>query len=190
MWSELGYQKRDILVTRVTEARDDQTKAKQQFTSTLDQLKALTNFDGGKLEEEYKKMKASYDTCVTRADTLNKKVASVDKVAKDMFDEWTKELDQYSDANLRANSEQKLNASKARYDKLHTAMVTSVAKMQPVLNRFHDVVLTLNDSLNSAAINSMQGTTVEVGGDVQNLIKDMNTSIDEANAFIDSMNKS
>jgi hypothetical protein len=188
-WQKLGYEKRDILVDRVADERDDQTKAKEQFKSTLDQLKELTNFNGGDLEAEYKKLKSSYDQCQSRATAVSDKIASVDKVANAMFDEWTKELDEYQDANLRAASEQKLNDSKARYAQLLTAMRSSESKMKPVLGAFHDRVLTLNDNLNAAAISSIQATSAQISTDVQNLIQDMDASINEANAFIDNMKK-
>lgn len=190
VWQELGYEKRDILVSRVEEARDDQGKAKEQFKTTLEQLQAITNFNGGDLEAEYKKLSSSYDACQERATAVSKKITSVDKVANDMFAEWTQELDQYHDPNLRAASEQKLNDSKARYQQLLAAMRNSESKMQPVLGAFHDEVLTLKHDLNAAAISSLQATSAGISNDVQNLIKDMDASINEANAFIDNMKKS
>ena len=113
-WSELGYEKRDILVSRVEDARDDQNKAKVQFKSTLDQFKELTGFNGGDLESEYTKLKSSYEKCQDRAAAVSKQIQSVDKVATAMFDEWNTELADYHDASLRASSEQKLNDSKAK----------------------------------------------------------------------------
>jgi hypothetical protein len=190
VWQKLGYEKRDILVSRVEEARDDQGEAKKQFQTTLQQLQALTNFNGGDLEAEYKKLSSSYDACQDRATAVSKKITSVDKVANDMFAEWTAELDQYHDASLRAASEQKLNDSKARYQQLLAAMRNSETKMKPVLNAFHDEVLTLKHDLNAAAISSLQATSAGISNDVQNLIKDMDSSINEANAFIDNMKKS
>jgi chromosome segregation ATPase len=190
VWQKLGYEKRDILVSRVEEARDDQTKAKEQFKSTLDQFKELTNFDGGKLEEEYRKLKSSYDECVDRAKAVSSKITSVDKVASAMFDEWNTELSQYHDDSLRAASQQKLDDSRARYAQLLAAMRNSESKMQPVLDAFQDRVHFLRDNLNAAAISSLQNTSAGISTDVQNLIKDMDASINEANAFIDNMKKS
>jgi hypothetical protein len=187
--SKLGYEKRDILVSRVEEARDDQTKAKEQFKSTLDQFKELTNFNGGDLEAEYKKLKSSYESCQSRAEAVSKKITSVDKVANAMFEEWTKELDDYHDANLRAASEQKLNDSKARYAQLLAIMRNSESKMKPVLDAFQDRVHFLRDNLNAAAISSLSNTSAGINTDVQNLIQDMDKSINEANAFIDNMKK-
>ncbi len=66
VWQKLGYEKRDILVSRVKGARDDQQDAKQQFQTTLEQFQALTNFKGGDLESEYKKLNSQYDSCESR----------------------------------------------------------------------------------------------------------------------------
>jgi hypothetical protein len=190
MWQELGYEKRDILVSRVNDAKVGQTEAKQQFTTTLDQFKALTNFNGGDLEAEYKKLDASYEKCKTRAADVSKEITKVDKVAGDMFVEWEKELNEYHDDSLRASSAQKLQESKARYSELLAAMRKSEAKMQPVLDKFSDVVLELKHDLNAAAISSLQKQSVDIDTSVQSLIEDMNKSIDEANAFTENLKKS
>lgn len=47
---QVGVHKRDIMVDRVEEATEAQQDAQQQFTSALDALKALNQFDGGELE--------------------------------------------------------------------------------------------------------------------------------------------
>ncbi len=41
-WKKLGYEKRDILVSRVKDARNDQQAAKEQFQTTLQRFRAVT----------------------------------------------------------------------------------------------------------------------------------------------------
>lgn len=189
IWEKLGYEKRDILVDRVETARDDQTKAKEQFKTTLEQFKELTGFNGGDLEAEYTKLKASYDKCQARAQAVSDEINKVDKVANDMFNEWATNLDQYHDQNLRAASEQKLNETRAKYAQLLAAMQNSEKKMQAVLGVFQDKVHFLNDNLNAAAISSLSGENAKIDTDVDSLIQDMDASINEANEFIDNMKK-
>jgi len=188
-WEKLGYEKRDILVSRVKAARDDQTEAKEQFKTTLEQFQAVTNFNGGDLEAEYKKLSAAYDSCQSRAESVSKRVNSVDKVANDMFAEWEKELGEYTDPNLKRSSEEKLNATKARYAQLYAAMRKSEQKMQPVLAAFKDQVLFLKHNLNAEAIASLHTTAAGIDSDVSQLIKDMESSINEANSFIGQLEK-
>ena len=186
-WNKLGYEKRDILVSRVEKAKDSQEAAKEQFKTTMEKFQELTNFQGGELEAKYKKLSSEYDACEKRAGTVTERIKSVDSVATDMFKEWKQELAEYQDPKLKAASEQKLNDSEAKYAQLIAAMHKSEAKMQPVLKAFHDQVLFLKHNLNASAIASLQTTAQGIDQDVQALIKDMEASINEANSFISQM---
>jgi hypothetical protein len=186
-WEKLGWAKRDILVDRVKEARDDQNAAKEQFKTTLEQFQQITGFQGGDLEAKYKKLNSAYESSQSSADAVSKRIKSVDTVANDMFNEWKEELKQYDNPKLRESSEQKLNDTKQRYAQLIAAMRKSEASMSPVLKAFHDQVLYLKHNLNAAAIASLQTTASEIDADVQKLIKDMEASIAEANSFISQM---
>jgi chromosome segregation ATPase len=187
VWQKLGYEKRDILVSRVQAGRDAQDDAKKQFTTTLQEFEATTNFNGGDLEAEYNKLNSAYESCKSRADAVSAKINSIDKVAHDMFAEWEGELSQYQDENLRNSSAQKLADTKARYAQLITIMRKSESSMTPVLGAFHDQVLYLKHNLNAAAIASLQSTAQGINTDVQKLIDDMNASIKEADSFIGQM---
>jgi hypothetical protein len=186
-WNKFGYAKRDILVSRVEDAKKAQETAKEQFKTTLQRFQELTNFQGGELEAKYKKLDSEYQRCADRAATVSTRIKSVDTVAGDMFREWKSELAEYQNAELRRTSEQKLKDSRARYDQLIAAMRRSEAKMDPVLKAFHDQVLFLKHNLNAAAISSLQSTAAGIDADVQALIKEMGTSINEANQFISQM---
>jgi hypothetical protein len=187
LWSKLGYEKRDILVSRIKEASEDQDAAKKQFQTTMQRFQEVTHFNGGDLEAEYNKLNASYESCESRAQAVSKKIASVEKVAADMFDEWNSELSQYSDPKLRASSEQQLTETKEKYAKLIVVMKQAEKRMQPVLTAFHDQVLYLKHHLNAAAIASLKDTSAGIESDVSQLIKEMDASINEANAFISQM---
>src|SRR3954463_15307866 len=71
-WEKMGWAKRDILVDRVKDARDDQDAAKKQFKTTLERFQDVTNFQGGDLEAKYKKLKSEYDACAGRVDDVKK----------------------------------------------------------------------------------------------------------------------
>jgi hypothetical protein len=188
-WEKLGWAKRDILVDRVEDARDEQEAAKEQFKTTLERFQEVTNFDGGDLEAKYKKLSSEYEDCKERAEAVNDEIESVETVANDMFAEWKEELKQYSNEDLRKSSETKLNDTKARYNELITVMKDAASKMQPVLTAFNDQVLFLKHNLNAQAISSLQTTAANIQSDVNKLIADMERSIQEANQFIDEMNK-
>ena len=186
-WEKLGWAKRDILVDRVKDAKEDQEAAKKQFQTALEQFQALTGFQGGELETKYKKLDKEYQACESRAAAVHKQVASVDSVAQDLFAEWQKELGQYEDPKLKSASEEKLRETRSRYGQMLAAMRNAESKMDPVLKKFKEQVLFLKHNLNAQAISSLQTQVTGIQGDVDKLIKDMDASIQEANAFISQM---
>jgi len=186
-WEKLGWAKRDILVDRVKDTKEDQQAAKKQFQSALEQFQSVTNFQGGDLEAKYKKLNKEYEGCESRAADVRKRIASVDQVAQDLFAEWQKELGEYSEPKLRQSSEQKLRETKDRYAQMYALMKTAESKMDPVLKAFKSQVLYLKHNLNAAAIASLQTQVGDIQGDVGKLIADMDASIQEADAFISQM---
>ncbi len=186
-WSKLGYEKRDILVGKVEDARKEQEGAKEEFKTTLDRFTEVTHYEGGELEAKYKKLSSAYDDCESRAKGVHKSIADVESVAGDLFGEWEKEIGEYDSAELKKSSEQKLQETKDRYRTLVTAMKKSESRMQPVLTAFKDQVLFLKHNLNASALASLQETAAGIDADVTQLVKDMEASIDEANAFVEQM---
>jgi hypothetical protein len=185
----LGKHKRDLLVERVTEARDSQEQAKEQFKTALEAFSDVMGFSGGDLKTKYEKLKSQLDASEAKASAVNDRVASVEKVAKALFDEWESELGQYADDDLRLSSEVRLRETQMRYAQLLRAMRRAQQKMDPVLAAFRDRVLYLKHNLNAEAVASLQRTAVELDADVARLIAEMEASIREAGRFIDAMGK-
>lgn len=186
-WEALGVPKRDIMVDRVQDARDDQEAAKEQFASALEKFSAMFEFEGGELEAKYKSLKAELDESESRASAVTGRIDSVESVSEALFSEWATELEQYTNKDLRAASEKQMKSTRAKYDQMIAAMRKAESKMQPVLSAFRDQVLFLKHNLNARAIASIEGTAGELETDVARLIAEMEASIKEADAFIESM---
>lgn len=188
---QFGYAKREQLVDHVKDARDEQQDAKKQFASALDEFLAVTGAGANpsvkELEAKYKSLKDKYDSCREQAGDVKDQIEETDRVATALFKEWNAELAQYNNASMRSASERQLNDTKAQYQKLYTVMSEAASKMDPVLSSFADQVLFLKHNLNARAIASLQDTATQVQSDVKRLIREMETSIAEANTFIDQM---
>lgn len=185
----MGYEKREILVDRVESARDEQQDAKQQFTSALEDFKAVVDFEGGDLEAMYKQLDKGYKRSKGAAEGVSDKIDAVERVAEALFEEWEDELNQYSSESLRAASAKQLDQTQARYEQLVGAMRRAEATIPPVLTAMKDQVLFLKHNLNAQAVASIQGTAEGIQKDIQSLINEMQKSIDEADAFIEQMGK-
>jgi septal ring factor EnvC (AmiA/AmiB activator) len=186
---KLGYHKREMLVDRVQEARDAQEEAKQQFQSALEEFTAVTKFQGGDLEKTYNKLKDQLGRSESKAQAVSKRINDVESVGEALFKEWESELDQYSSPDLRRLSEDKLRQTRLRYARLLGAMRSAEMKIDPVLTAFRDQVLFLKHNLNAQALASLQNELASIETDVAGLIREMEASIAEANAFIKAMNR-
>jgi septal ring factor EnvC (AmiA/AmiB activator) len=184
-----GYHKRDLLVSSVQDARDAQQDAKEQFKSALEKFSEVVDFRGGKLEEKYKQLKTELEKSESKAKAVKKHISDVENVAKALLDEWKSELEQYTNENLRRASEQKLVQTQQRYSQLIGAMKRADSKVGPVLLVFRDQVLFLKHNLNAQAIASLHDELASVEADITSLIKEMEASIAEADAFIKAMAK-
>jgi hypothetical protein len=186
---KFGYQKRDLLVSRIEDARDAQTDAKTEFVDALDAFDAVVQFDGGDLEDTYYSLKKTYEICEKRATDVRKRIDSVQNVAEDLFEEWEAELAQYNSISLRRASEDTLRKTERRYAGLISRMRAAEEKMPPVLTAFNDQVLFLKHNLNAKAIASLDGELEKVSREVNLLIQEMQLAIDDANAFIEELDQ-
>lgn len=186
---KLGYHKRDLMVSDVKKARDAQQDAKEQFKSALDRFTKTLNIQGGELQDKYDALNEEYQQSEKRAQAVRDRIASVENVSDALFDEWTAELKQYSNATLRQKSQKQLTQTRSQYAQLIKAMKRAEAKMDPVLAKLKDHVLFLKHNLNAQAIASLKSELTTVEGNIDSLIKDLNASIQEADSFIASMEK-
>lgn len=182
-----GVEKRDMLVERVDDVRDEQGETRTEFADALEQFRSVVTIDGGELEEKYDRLNRANNRINAQANDLRGRIKDVDNVAKALFREWENELDDYSDASLRRTSAEQLRVTEARYADLLDSMNRAASRMDPVLEIFDDQVLFLKHNLNARAISSLETERDEIEMRVNRLIREMDAAIAEADAFIATM---
>ncbi len=186
---KIGIPKRDLVKKRIYATQDSQEATKKQFQSALERFRKVTSFDGGSLEAQYAELKASLEMSENQAHDLRSRIAAVQDVSLALFSEWEGELNQYSSATLRRNSEEKLRISRMRYDDMIQAMRRAEEKLEPALQPLRDNVLYLKHNLNSRAISGLSGELRAIEGRVEGLITALQVSIDESHRFIDQLDR-
>lgn len=189
-WEKVGVHKRDILVDRIEDTAEAQESTKTAFKSAYEELATLIQIDDKGLEDQYKRIANAYERSEDSSEKLKNHIASVDKVANALFQEWEQELGQYTNTQLRQASAVNLSKTKQRYATLYKAMQDSYQTIPPVLNVLRDNMLYLKHNLNANAISSLQGEVESVRGKVDILIKEMESSITESQQFIEQMKQS
>ena len=184
---QVGVHKRDIMVDRVEDAKLSQQEAQQEFTSALDALSALTQFDGGELEAVYNQINDKYEASEDAAQEVSDRIAAIEDVSAALFSEWEQELDLYTNASLRRSSEQKLRETRTSYNTMIKAMQRAEQRMTPVLNALRDNTLFLKHNLNASAIGSLQGEFGSLEKEIEQAIKQMNQAITESDKFLNKL---
>jgi hypothetical protein len=181
---KLGKEKRDILVSRIQDGKQAQEDAAKQFKTALEAFQEVTKFDGGDLEKLYKKLNKQLEEVDGRARKVHDRVGSIDKVAGDLFREWSGEIDKMSRGRLQDESRTLLRDAERRHSALMRQMRGSEEKMTPVVQAFRDQVLFLKHNLNARAITSLKKTVLEIDDDVKALVLDIEKSAQEADKTI------
>jgi len=181
---KMGIHKRDILVDRVEDARDAQAEAQVQFKDALEQFGSVVTIENTDLKEAYDRLNAEFEDSEAAAEDVSDRIDKVEAVAEDLFEEWEKELDLYSNQELKRTSSNKLKDTKSRYREMLASMHRGEKSMDPVLNTFRDNVLFLKHNLNAQAIGSLRSEFSSLKGEIGDLINRMNDAINSSNQFI------
>jgi SMC interacting uncharacterized protein involved in chromosome segregation len=184
---KVGVHKRDIMVDRVESAQEAQTDAKEQFESALAEFRSIVQIKDQDLAQRYDRLNDEYEDSKAAAKAVTDRIDAVEDVSEALFDEWEDEIELYSSENLKRQSATKLSQTRRQYQGLIRAMRSAEARMEPVLQAFQDQVLFLKHNLNARAIDSLQGELGSIETDVAQLIREMERSIAESEAFISSL---
>ena len=184
----LGKEKRDILVSRILDAKKDQQQAKQQLQTTMESFQQLTGFKGGSLEKAYKRLNSDYEKADDQAKKLHDRIDSIDKVSQDLFKEWQGEISEMDNRKLKTQSSAMLRDARIRQASYLKAMRKTEDQMTPVLHAFRDPVLFLKHNLNARAIGSLKNTSASIQDDVAVVLASIDGSMKEADNLIASLN--
>jgi DNA repair exonuclease SbcCD ATPase subunit len=187
---KIGLEKRDMLVKRVKNAKEAQQEAQEQFRDALEEFQSVVAHDGGELEKRYEQLRREYEASAEKADEVRDRISGIKKVSDKLFREWDRELEEYTDSDMRRISRQQLVQTRERSAELIATMERAASRMDPVLTKLKERVLFLKHNLNAQALGSLAQTSEALEADVSTLIGEMETSIAEADAFIAEMQPS
>ena len=187
LWEQFGYEKRDLLVSQVTDAREQQEDTREQFSSALEEFRATFDSEENQLSKAYDALQSNYDDCQSEAVSLREEIAKVKDISTDLFKEWDGEIEEQTNASFKASMAKQKEATVVSYNAMVAKMDEAAATMDPVLQAFNERLLFLKSSMNAQALATLQENADELVGDIEGLISEMNKSIAEADAFIDEM---
>ena len=112
---KFGVHKRDLLVERVEEGKEQQAAAQQQFQTTFERFKEVSGVEVGEIETVYNGLSRELERCESEAEQVSSRIRGIEAVANDLFREWEGEIEQLSSASLREQSRASLDDSQKTY---------------------------------------------------------------------------
>ena len=119
LWEQFGYEKRDLLVSQVTDAREQQEETREQFSSALEEFRATFDTEENQLSKAYDALQGNYDDCQSEAESLREEIAAVKEMAGDLFTEWDGEIEEQTNASFKASMTQQKAATVQSLSLIH-----------------------------------------------------------------------
>ncbi|NLH17514.1 MAG: DUF2959 domain-containing protein [Phycisphaerae bacterium] len=183
----MGTPKRQLMVSRVQDTRDSMKETKKTFASAMQQFGSVYKEGGSKLENKYAILKKEYENCNSRASELRSQIANVKSIGQVLFQEWQKELDQFTNEQMRKLSEVKMQQTREKYVTMTSGMDRVSARMTPALNSMNDQLLNIKHSLNALITISLEEELVQLRTHMDSLMTEIDAAVEHCNTFIGSM---
>jgi predicted nucleic acid-binding Zn-ribbon protein len=189
VWETLGREKRDLLKSNVESARDEQKEVQEKFSDALANIKRTYNVRGDKLESVYRQMKTDYEDARDRSDDLSKRIKRIERLGKDLFDEWSREVEKISNQAYRRSSQEKLRATKQRFSGLVASLHAAEKRIAPVLKKLEDQVLFVKHNLNAASMGVFKAEADAIEKDINGLQMEITKSVMASESFVKSLDR-
>ncbi|MEM9602179.1 MAG: DUF2959 family protein [Pseudomonadota bacterium] len=190
VWETLGYQKRDILKTRVERARDSQQQAFDRFEAVARASAPLASALDGTVDTagQVQSLRVAYRNAARTASTVRAHIDQVDDVSQALFSEWEAELINTASSTQRSNDHQELAETRQAYNSLIGAMRGAEAGIAPVLSTVEDSMRGL-DAVDGELTASQVSGFLSLQGDLERLTGDLQRSIDAATRFAERLER-
>jgi len=177
----------DELVEAVEKVDKEMDASKAAMLAAVQGLQTITapDFKGDaiKAHDEFVDLvEASED----QADDLRKSMDKMQAAAAPVFDQWTKDLEAYSNPEMRQRSQARLSAARERYDAVVSAVEPVLVGYEALNQTLRDHVLFLKHDMNPTAIATIRDDVRSVAKEASDLDGIFNTGHAAAAAYVES----
>jgi phosphoenolpyruvate-protein kinase (PTS system EI component) len=177
----------DDLVAAVEKVNKELDLSKATMLAAVQKLQGATAPDfQGDAVKAHKELVAAVEDSEDQAEDLRKGIEKMQAAAVPVFDQWTKDLEAYSNPEMRQRSQARLSAARERYDSVLAAVEPLLVEYETVNQSLRDHVLFLKHDMNPAALATIQDDVRRVAKDAAGLDGRFNSGRAAATAYIES----
>jgi hypothetical protein len=156
--SEVGPDKVDDLLSRIERVYVECELSQQSSRSALEALESLVSADfSGDPVAAYTKFLQAAESSRDQADALKASVGPMKEAAGPFFDKWATDLAQFSSMDMRLHSQNRLTATRDRYEAILAAVEPAMASYRAYNATLSDHVLFLSHDFNASAVAAIEG---------------------------------
>lgn len=177
----------DDLVAAVENVHKELDASKGTMLAAVQGLQTITAPDfQGDAVKAYDELVDVVENSEDQAEDLRKSIEKMQAEAVPVFDQWTKDLEAYSNPEMRQRSQARLAAARERYDAVVAAVEPVLVEYEAINQSFRDHVLFLKHDMNPAALATIQDDVRRIAKDATSLDGRFNGGRAAAMAYIES----
>lgn len=177
----------DDLVEAVEKVEGELDASKASMLAAVQALQKVTapDFEGDAVKA-HDELVDVIESSEDQANDLRKSIEKMQAAAEPVFDQWTKDLEAFSNPEMRQRSQVRLAASRERYDAVVAAVEPVLVEYEAINETLRDHILFLSHDLNPEAMATIQEDVKKVAKEASDLDGVFNSGRAAARAYVES----
>lgn len=177
----------DDLVASVERVSSEMDASKASMLAAIQSLQKVTAPDfQGDAVAAHKELVNAIEDSEDQTDDLRKSLERMQAEADPVFEQWTKDLEAYSNPEMRQRSQARLSAARERYDAVVAAVTPVLVECEAINQTLGDHALFLKHDMNPAALATIQDDVKKVAKEASDLDGAFNAGKAAARAYVDA----
>jgi hypothetical protein len=162
-------------------------ESKAAMLSAVQALQKVTAPDfQGDAVKAHDELVDAIDGSDDQANDLRRSVEKMQAAAEPVFDQWTKDLEAYSNPEMRQRSQARLAAARERYDSVVAAVEPVLVEYEAINANLRDHILFLSHDLNAESVATIQEDVRRVSNEASDLDNAFNAAKAVARSYVES----
>jgi hypothetical protein len=175
------------LARAVGDVQEELDVSKEKALAAVQALQKITapDFRGDGLSA-HRELEKMIDRSEDQAEELRDAIRDMHAAAAPVFDQWTKDLEAFTNPEMRQRSQARLQAARERYDAVVAAVEPALVRYDAVNEALRDHELFLSHDLNPAAVSVLQDDVRRLAGEAAELDQTLTAGRDAARAYVNA----
>ncbi len=162
-------------------------ESKQSMLSAVQALQKVTAPDfQGDAVKAHEELEDAIEGSEDQANDFRRSIEKMQAAAEPVFDQWTKDLEAYSNPEMRQRSQARLSAARERYDAVVAAVEPVLVEYEAINANLRDHILFLSHDLNAEAVATIQEDVKKVSKEASDLDGSFNSAKAATRSYVES----